>query len=440
MLDIYYLAALIGGLALLLAWLEHGQRGLWLAAGLALLLAGTFHVQGWLPLGLILLLHLPELIRLARQQKWERAGRLLAIYALAALLPLTLFLAGWVANGRPLSFLGEHTRYSLWFYGGYNVSDLEKLLYYPRLVWVNSHPLLWLLAAVGVGLLWRARAGRRVWLLPAIGLLTLLALSVLNLNSGPPSAAPGRYSLLYTATAALYAGYGGSRLLVRGLARRSSAGYAVVGLTAVLLAWLLIAGYRQAWQFPRATYGQAVAAGEALRPLLDAPDFAPGDRYLLEVVYWDFLAAQLAAGHHEAALFDRPFDLYNRDQPSVLILPPEALARELVAQRVRYALLRDPALKEQAAASGLLTAVIEVEGWTLYQVTITKSEGGKYEKNSSAGTRFPVSRAPRQCDLSSICSRPWVGTAGKKLTSCRPVAQEVKTMVGAATKEPWLSL
>ncbi|MCA9973547.1 MAG: hypothetical protein KC425_25205, partial [Anaerolineales bacterium] len=197
MLEMYFFACFFAGLFFLVVWLQEERRAAWLWAGACFLLASGFHVQSWPLINLVNLLTLPFLWRFARQRAWRRALRLLGFYLLGNALILGFTLLEFALTGELFAFLSSHTAYSLWYYGGYDVPPLEKFLYYPRQIVDNAHAGYWLGLPIALLFLWRDP--NRGWkLLPlALTAVSLLLFSSMNVLSGPPSAAPARYSLFY---------------------------------------------------------------------------------------------------------------------------------------------------------------------------------------------------------------------------------------------------
>jgi hypothetical protein len=80
---------------------------------------------------------------------------------------------------------------------------------------------------------------------------------------------------------------------------------------------------------------------------------------------------QLIAGHYDALHFDREYDVYHRDAPSVLAEEAAALHERLAAQQVQYVVLHTPELKARASQMEFLQPRQEIGNWSVYEVRET---------------------------------------------------------------------
>ena len=253
MLDIYFLAAFAGGLVLILAWLQESDRGSWFWAGCCFMIAGGFHVQSWTLINLVNLATIPYLIRYRPQKRVNRIQQLIGFYFLGNGIPIAYSVVAYITGGHPLAFLEKHTTYSKWFYGGYEVSISEKVLYYPELIVRNASPALWVLPAVAVVLLLR-KEDERWRLFPLfIAVASLVLSTLLNVLSVPATAAPGRYSLFYLLMLSPYVAYGTVRLFVFAKDRIPDLrAYAAMILAVSLFGYSIYWGWCAWRRFPKA--------------------------------------------------------------------------------------------------------------------------------------------------------------------------------------------
>ncbi|MEZ4590252.1 MAG: hypothetical protein R3D55_03815 [Chloroflexota bacterium] len=373
MLEMYYFVLFFAGLLLLLIWLKEQRPGYWVGAGFCLLLSSGFHVQSWTLINLVNLLTLPSFFSFVKQKKWQNVFQLIGYYFLSNGLIIAFSLIEFFYTGEVFAFLAKHTSYSKWYYGGYDVPALEKFLYYPRLVWRNTHVAIWAGLALGLAF-WVQDKARRWAIFPLVLTLSgLLLNSVMNIFSGPPSAAPDRYSLFHVIVFSLYVGYGLARLLTVKPEWLPKYGRYATRFGALLL---LIYGLRWSVQripnFPQGMSPDTVDAGQAVNTLLMAN---PGT-FMVELHYWDFLSVELAANHFDDILYDRVRDSLNRDLPSVFAQDDVALCQVLaVLPELRYVVLMDEGLKARVEPLVYLAPVQNEGRWTIYQVIPEQSPG-----------------------------------------------------------------
>lgn len=365
MLEMYYFALFFAGLLLLLIWLKEQRRGYWFWAGLCFMLSSGFHVQSWTLLDLVNLLTLPALFKYLRQRDQANVLKLIGFYFLSNGLIIAFSLFEFLFTGEMFAFLAKHTSYSKWYYDGYNVPALDKFLYYPRLVWHNANTAVW--AGLALGLLFWVRLEARRWaIFPLLlSLAGLLLNSVMNIFSGPPSAAPDRYALFHIIILSLYVGFGAASLLMLKSDWPRYGRYAA-GLTALLLlAYGLWWGGSRLPDYPQGMSLDSVNVGQTVDTLLAEN---PGP-FMIELRYWDFLAVELTANHFEDVVYDRVRDTLNRDLPSIFAQDGAALCQTLAQYPdLRYVLLLDEASKTRAEATSYLKALQDEGRWTIYQV------------------------------------------------------------------------
>jgi hypothetical protein len=372
MLESYYLPLLFLGLVFLVEWLRDDTSGRWLAAALCFLGATGFHVQSWLLVNLVLALTLGSFVEALRRRAWPRVLRLAGVYVISDAFMLAVVIGEFVARGTTFHLIEAHSHYSRWFLGGYSVPITEKLLYYPDLLVSWTPWSAWVLLVLGVAL--AARAAQRRWMLaPAIlGVVSLAAYSVFNVSSAPPTAAPQRYTLLWTMLALPYVAYGAYRLCAdtRGARTRLVRG-AVVAVAALLVGLLVSGNVAVVMRIPEGLPWSAVVAGQRLRDLMDAPGADPSHRYLVEVRYWDFLAVEAGAAHPGRVAYDRERDRERRDASSLFREESESVRAHLADLGVEWVALTSPALIARVDAWPWLTRVDQVDEWTLYRLRPT---------------------------------------------------------------------
>jgi hypothetical protein len=373
MLEMYFLACFVGGLFFITVWLRQQRRFYWLYAGLLFFLASGLHVQSWLLINLANLFTVIFGYHFIRRRNYRQAGQLIGFWLLGNAYIIFWGIAEYVMTGQLFGILAAHTIYSLWFYDGYDVAVTEKLFYFPRIVWTNIPLLVWLFA--GIGLVFVLHGSERWWRLwpLALGGLTLLLASTFNLTSGPPSAAPDRYALLYILLLSPYAAYGIYRLGEwTWQIGNQPAAYFFSGIVAVLFLGILVQGLVQTADFPQGMSRDTVETGRYLHralhePTLSQPPLQPAASIMVEARYWDFLALELMTRQNERLLYDREHDYLNRDNPSILEEDETTVYNHLTENRVRLLALRDPRLQKQAGALPFLTVQEELGAWTIYR-------------------------------------------------------------------------
>lgn len=370
MLEMYYLPFVLGGLMLMTRWLRRVEGRDWLYAGCCLLVASGFHVQSWTFINLLNLLTVGYWVRFAIQQRWGPMAKLSGFYLLGNGLILLFTAIEYVTTGSVFGFLSRHAVYSKWFYAGYGVSFWEKFLYYPNLVAEHVHIAVFVLAVVGLWWTLRTRSAPGQLLPLGLGLLALLLNSALNVVSVPPTAAPGRYSLFYLLLLAPYAAYGVDRLMEVG--RTGTFKFVrMSAVTVALLATLLITrqGLNRLPDFPQGVLRGAVDAGYFLKDVLGSTASEPEQTFMVELVYWDFLGVELASGHDDRRVYDRVYDIFDRDKPSMLWGEPDQVRAELAKQHVRYLALRDHELAAHVTHLPYVNPLREFGTWRVYAVT-----------------------------------------------------------------------
>jgi hypothetical protein len=367
MLEMYYLAFFLGGVVFFIAWLKDSSRGFWFWAGLCFMLASGFHWQSWVYVNLVFLITVNYFFQYASHQQFGRLARLIGVYLLSNSIIIISVILEYLITGQIFSFLSHHTHYSKWFYKGYEVSILEKLLYYPKLIVDNSSTAIWVFVLAGIAFLVIEKASRWKFFPLTFAVLGLSFNSVMNVISVPATAAPARYSLFYLMMLSPYAAYGTYRLSTIGrqwsprLLSYTSA-FLSIGLFSYSIWW----GMVRIAEFPLVVSKDAVTTGYLLNQKLNQNEGVQLTRYLVELEYWDFLGVQLTAGHYDAVYYDREYDLFNRDAPSIFMEKPIVVCDKLASQNIRYVALYDSQLKENAQTFYCLDIEMQFGSWTVF--------------------------------------------------------------------------
>ena len=366
MLEMYYFALFFAGLFLLLVWLKDGRHGYWVWAGLCFLLSSGFHVQSWTLINLVNLLTLPTFFKYFRQGERANAFKLIGFYFLSNGLIIAFSLVEFLYTGEMFAFLAKHTSYSKWYYDGYDVPAFDKFLYYPRLVWNNTNVALWSGLAIGLAFLTQAKEWKWAIFPLLVTLSGLLLNSTMNLFSGPPSAAPDRYSLFHVIVFSLYVGYGLAKLITFKIESLAELGHYVTRIAALmLLGYGIWWGLNRIPNYPKGMLTDTIDVGKAVGEMLE---LNPGT-FMVELRYWDFLGVELASNHFQGVVYDRVRDGRDRDTPSIFLQDEMSLCQELAAYPdLRYVLLLDDVLKTQAEQTPYLEVIQDEGRWTIYEM------------------------------------------------------------------------
>jgi hypothetical protein len=368
MLDMYFLACFFTGLLFLMVWFRRSRSGYWFWAGVCFFFSSGFHLQGWLAINLVNLLTLIPFYQALRNRDFPQVFRLIGFYILGNSFILLGSAVEFLQTGHILAFVSNHTSYAQWFYHGYNISSLRRFLYYPGLIYDQSSRWIWIFIVLAIFFLWQEK-GSRWKLLPILmfGLL-LGAYSVENLISIPATAAPERYSLIFVILLSPYIAYGVYRLWYIFM---DSSQVSLIRFLGILLVVLFPVAVEQniarVTAFPAGISLDAVEVGRQLRTLLDNTSADSQSKYMVELRYWDFLAVRLTAGHYTDYLYDREYNLRNRNTLSIFEQDADVIYACLAAQNVRYVVLGDPILKQKAQSLGFLEPRVEVGEWVIYQ-------------------------------------------------------------------------
>jgi hypothetical protein len=278
-----------------------------------------------------------------------------------------------VTTGDLFAFLDNHTSYSRWFYGGYDLPVTEKLLYYPRIVFRQASVVIWIYLAIAIVFLVRDKNRYLKFFPLLLSAASLLLNSVMNVFSGPPSAAPDRYSLFHVMVLALYLSYGTYKLFRWGWNRSQQiVRYAVASVAILLFLSAVYWGAIRIRNYPVGMTNDPVEIGTRLNTLLND---SPGT-YMVELHYWDFLAVNLTSLHFDEIVFDREQDLRNRNTESVFLQRPEDICEVIISSDIRYVALTTEELKQKATQINILIPRQNAGAWTIFEVVPESGDGG----------------------------------------------------------------
>lgn len=366
MLEMYYLPFYILGLAFLVRLIKGQGRYAWLWGGLSLLVATSFHVQSWLIIAATLLGTLPFSLPALYKKEWEDSQKWIGFYLISVSFVAFALFAQWRADGAILGFVSQHTTYSLWFYNGYDVAVQEKLLYYPRIVLSQTPQIILLLSIFAIWSLLQEK-GSRLRFAPLLLAVFILAIfSYSNVNSGPPSAAPNRYSMLHTGILILYAAYGFKQFVSVPIDGNQVKRLGIIALALVMLLLVSRQQYTRILNFPKGMPSEPLAAGSAMKELMQNDD---GGKIMLELLYWEFLAVEMMINSAESVVYDRERILGQHDLPSELaeLESEQAYQQYLQENQIEYFVLYSPELISTIEAADT-TLRWQGEQWRIYSV------------------------------------------------------------------------
>lgn len=371
MLEMYYFLFFFLGVYLFILWVKREKTVYCYLAGLSMLVSTGFHVQSWVYINLFNLITVAYLIKIIQQKNIRKIIQLLGFYILGNLLILVFSAVEFLNTGNVFGFLASHTSYSTWFYGGYQESILQKALYYPRLIMNNLSTTAWIFFILALFFLIRDR-DRKWKIYPLIFLLLALTVnSAMNIISVPATAAPGRYSVIYIILISPYLGYAWVEVL--GQMRTVSAKtikYAVIVLSSVLILHTIVWGIQKLLTYPKTISPDAMYTGTFIREKLNQYPENEVPNYMVELVYWEFLGVEITAGYFNEIVYDREYDIYNRDTQSIFLGEIEDLLSVLLAQNVKYIALYSSTTKDVANQLSYLLPIQETSHWKIFEFSV----------------------------------------------------------------------
>jgi hypothetical protein len=362
MLEMYYLPFYIIGLVFFLRFLDQENSRAWLYCGLCFAIATGVHIQSWLIVASTLICTIPFALHSLRKDA-AMIGSWVGMYLLAVSVVAFSLFAQWHNSGKVLSFLGTHTTYSHWFYDGYNVSLFQKAAYYPKIVVEQMPSSLWLMVVFGLWVILQNQSFSRKIFPLVLSIFILTVFSVSNIQSGPPSAAPNRYSMLHIGFLLLYGSYGLWQFIALPQSRIWWRRCGVLVLAGGLMISYIMQQSDRILAFPSGMSPDPVLAGGALRDLHTQNGYG---KTLVELAYWEFLAVKMMAGVDAQIVFDRERIITERDLPSDLL--PDLLSAQayLDEHDIRYAVLMQPELRQLVDNAGF-GIIWEGERWAIYE-------------------------------------------------------------------------
>jgi 4-amino-4-deoxy-L-arabinose transferase-like glycosyltransferase len=312
-----------------------------LAGGAALAMASLSRYEAWPVAAAFALLTAIEAARTRRATPAIAAS-------IAALGPASWVVWNRVAHGDALHFLARVAAYKHAL-GGAESSAASRLFAYP-LALAREEPEIVALLLAGAALV-ALREGRAAlgdalggYALPA-GMIAIqiAALSLAMIKDGAPTHHPERAVLTAMLLIALAAG----SLSVRALARSPRVAHAFALAGAIALA--LVAVRARAPREPFAARADEEGAGRAV-----ARAAKPGDRVLVEVADYGYLAVTAALGRPEDVVRDRSVDPRDARQPSSFE-DREAIRRRVAESGARWVVARKRAPVREALGEPVTT-------------------------------------------------------------------------------------
>ncbi len=368
MLEMYCYAFFFGGLYFFIVWLDKARKGFWLLAGISFLIASGFHYESWIYINIVNLLSLPILVHFLKKRNFSYVLKLVAYYFISNGLIITFSILTFFQTGEFISFLSAHTNYSKWYYFGYTIPNLEKFLYYPKLIINNSTWVIWPIAIIGLLLLIRDKVKNQSWMFLSLGLIALLMNSIANIFSVPATAAPNRYSLFYLIIILPFCAYGIYNLFIWGKSLRSKKFAIPIQIAVVMLfIYLLWWGASRIPQLPGGLPKETITVGSFLHHRLDQDSLSNNETYMVQLKYWDYLGVELSAGHFDSIVFDREENIYNRNTVSIFYNQPDEVYSDLLNDKVTYIALQDTELQKIVSNYSFIQQIQVIGPWTIYQ-------------------------------------------------------------------------
>jgi hypothetical protein len=247
-----------------------------------------------------------------------------------------------------------------------------KLYYYPWLIVKNNLLFLFFLPVSLYALL---EDRERTWkLIPLlIGAISLIVYCIFNVISVPPSAAPHRYSLLFSILLSPYIAFGFHKFISLGKVFKSPTDFLLkVFIPVSVLTVALVFNIYKAVDFPdkpNRIFNDSVQAGNYLNNLLNSTDFSADHVYMLELITWDFRGVQLTARHYDQMIYDRKKN-WTKPETSIFTREAEVASQFILNNKVRFVVLKDPHLKEKAGQIRIIKKYMDIGAWTIFRVDL----------------------------------------------------------------------
>jgi hypothetical protein len=233
----------------------------------------------------------------------------------------------------------------------------------------------WILFIVAIFFLFRDR-DRKWKIYPLIfSLLALITGSAMNIISVPATAAPERYSIIYIILISPYLAYA----LVEVVSKMSTIQskmfkYAIIGLSTILFIHSLVWGIQKLPNYPKTVSPDAIRTGNYLREKLNQYPDNDVPSYMVELVYWEFLGVETTTGYFNSIVFDREYDIYNRNTRSIFSDETEGPLPVLLSQNVKYIALYSSNTKDAANQLSYLLPIQEFSNWKIYEFIVQEKQ------------------------------------------------------------------
>jgi hypothetical protein len=348
-------------LATVVAFADGTPRVGWLLVGAAFLaLANGFRFEAWM-VSLVFSGWLTVVALRRLRDDRSSAGPRLAILVAAALpwlLPMAWIAGNHVQQGDPLFFLHSISDYKLAWYG----EERDPLRY--AVVAVKIDPLLCLLAPLGLTLAWRTgRSAPRAYVL-----LTVVPPLVFAALHGGRVEPPGN-ELRYLGPFLFpgYAALGLALVPVLGPADRPNRGWRVLVVGALVL---LVARQVTVAQtaFPVDPVVEGLSLGRRVRAMRAADAALAPRPVMMELRYWQYLAAHVGANDLDRLMYDRELDPQRRTTASILRTDPVAARACLAGHDVAVVAVWSEDLVDATARLLDRPPAEEVAGYRLFFV------------------------------------------------------------------------
>lgn len=366
MLEMYYFPFLFFGIALVIYWLKNEKSKCAYLAGICFLIGSGFHIQSWVFINIINLLVFVFLLTKIGKISKNQLLPYFSLFLISNFLIIIIWLYGMIQTGELLAPFRSHVNYSRWYYAYDQVVWFEKLFYYPRLVW-NAMPVsLWILVFVGVIISLR---DINLWnFIPfVIGFTTLSINSIINIFSAPASAAPERFSLFYTSLILPYSIAGIFGLYK--IAKKLPTGKYICWFGLSCLVFVFLLGFQQnvikILQFPVGMAEDTIRTGYFLQRMIHSSPTS--GKIMIELKYWDYQAIKALIGREDLILYDRKYDIYNRNIPSILTDLSFSICDYLLDNDIKWVVVQDETLKTIADRQNCLSLRKEIGRWKVFE-------------------------------------------------------------------------
>jgi hypothetical protein len=379
MLDIYFLAFILGGLYYLAVWLEEFSERCLLLSALFLFISSAFHFQSWAIINVINLVTFPILLNFLKNKDFRKSLLLITFY-FANNFFILIFTVGTYLSKDTLNVFRFHTVWSKIWAKGYNVSLLNKLLYYPILVAKNGLGVWWLLLLIAmILLLFKERNKTRLTIFLILP-VWLGILSIFNIWSVPAQAAPGRFCLFFVILSIPYVAYAFYIIFQWDNMYLSPQKFPctrhIRTFSVFMIAIILSINVSRSLSYPQPSVAakDIIETGKFLNTLLNEDPSRAESKFMVESILWTSVGIQLTSKHPENMVLDRKRDFWHlhRRVPSMfLVNDPPMIKKFFIENNVRYILLRSKDLKETLESRYLLPKKKDVGAWTIYEVDKT---------------------------------------------------------------------